>query len=315
MADSTGGNTNSQNLGLLVPTLIAFCFSFVIHLFIIVNNVNDWWKGRSVTSVDHIVTSLGISRLCIHCANTIYAIVNLFVKLSNVSLAILLWIYDFFFYSNIWLTTLLFTVFCLKISNFRTRLFLYLRGIIIHRTGHLLVASILLAAASCFRSLLIMHSNVIDEGTYNTTMNNVMGCIFINSPMYFIVGTSIPLALYVISSVLLFTSLCHHTVKMKKSSNLSINLETYYSAMKLVSVTFMYNTIYFPLYLVSVFYYSFYCIDLAWLNSFLEFLPVLHSSYLIYRTAKLRSNMFKVLQNVIDFFYERKHETSCSSRR
>ncbi|KAM4043897.1 uncharacterized protein ACNLHF_014194 [Anomaloglossus baeobatrachus] len=49
-----------------------------------------------------------------------------------------------------------------------------------------------------------------------------------------------------------------------------------------------------------------YSLSLIWLQIILGFLPVLHSSYLIYKTAKLRSQMSKVLQNVVDLFCQRK---------
>ncbi|KAG9466013.1 hypothetical protein GDO78_017364 [Eleutherodactylus coqui] len=307
MADSTKDDTDVQYLGLLVLALIALIAGLVIHSFIIGVNVTDWWKGRSVTPVDHIVTSLGISRMGIQCCNALYLIMATFLVSSPdspITLLIISLIYDLFSYTNFWLTSLLSIVLCLKISNFHTRLFLYLRGMIAHRTVYFIGASVLI---STFNSLINTFSEMTKGGMDNTTSHNVsMDCTFLNAMYSYTTGAFFPLLFYCISSVLLFSSLYHHTTKMKMSSNLSINLETYYSVMKFVSFTFIYNTVYFICFFVVLFYYYFNCANLGWLFMVSDFLPVLHSSYIIYRTPKLRSQMSKVLQNVMDFLFQRK---------
>ncbi|KAG9462825.1 hypothetical protein GDO78_023034 [Eleutherodactylus coqui] len=309
MADSTKGDTDVQDLGLLSSALIALIAGLVIHSFIIGVNVTDWWKGRSVTPVDHIVTCLGISRMCAQCANILYLFIYpLFQGSLHSRITLLKEIsYDFLIYANIWLTSLLSIVYCLKISNFHTRLFLYLRGMIVHRTVYLIGAAVLLSAVNSLISLLLAIPKVSNSETYHTTMANLMtNCSYIKTAYHHAIGISFPLLSYYISSVLLFTSLYHHTTKMKMSSNLSINLETYYSVMKFISITFIYNTVYFIWYICCMFYYYAYCVSPDWLYIVLDFLPVLHSSYLIYKTAKLRSQMSKVLQSVTDFLFQRK---------
>ncbi|KAM4043900.1 taste receptor type 2 member 4-like [Anomaloglossus baeobatrachus] len=307
MADSTEGDTNILSLGLLA--LITLIPGLVIHSFIIGVNVNDWWKGRSVTSVDHIVTSLGISRMTIQGAFTIYLFVDiLFQSHLNLEAPMLLIdaVHVFFTYANIWLTSLLCLVFCLKISNIRTRLFMYLRGMILPRTGPIIVASGLLSAFSSVMSLLIDFSAGTKSASYNVTMDLSLDCSYNYAIYGFSVGASISTLCSFISSSLLFATLFHHTITMKRSSNLSINLETYYSAMKLVSVTFIYNTIYLFGHFACGIYYLLICVHLTWPFIVLGFLPVLHSSYLIYRMAKLRSQMSKILQNVTDLIFQRK---------
>ncbi|KAG9465445.1 hypothetical protein GDO78_018354 [Eleutherodactylus coqui] len=268
MADSTEGDSDVQYLVLALITLIA---GLVIHSFIIGVNVSDWWKGRSLTPVDHIVTSLGISRMGAQCADTLYFFMYIF-SLSRmnslITLVIIGLVFDLFSHANFLLTSLLSIVFCLKISNHHSRLFLYLRGMIVNRTVYFLGASVLLSAVYSLITLL--------------------------------------LAITEISNVFLFTSLYHHITKMKMSRNLSISLETYYSALKLVFFTFLYNTIYFISYFVAPIIYYLYCVHPWWLFIVLDFLPVLHSFYLIYRTAKLRSQMSKILQSVTDFLFQRK---------
>ncbi|KAG9466668.1 hypothetical protein GDO78_016308 [Eleutherodactylus coqui] len=309
MAVSTEGTTGALYLGLLVPALIALIAGLVIHSFIIGVNVTDWWKGRSVTPVDHIVTSLGISRMCAQCVGILYTFIDILSLSSlelNITLLIISVIYHFFTYVNFWLTSLLSIVFCLKISNFHTRLFLYLRGTMAHRTVYFIVAVVLLSAVNSLM-LLTATTDVTESGTYNTTMQNLsMDCMISMHYVYsYTIGSLFPLLFYSISSVLLFTSLYQHTAKMKMSSNLSINLETYYSVMKFVSFTFIYNTLYIMGHFTCVFYYYFYCVILKWLYNLLDFLTVLNSSYLIYKTAKLRSQMFKILQNVTDILFQR----------
>ncbi|KAG8535895.1 hypothetical protein GDO81_027518 [Engystomops pustulosus] len=309
MDDSTGDDTDVLYF---VSSLTALVAGLVIHSFIIGVNVSDWWRGRSVTPVDHIVTSLGITRICTQSTITLYIILRAFYRryLDIVFVILLIFnrIYDFFTYVNIWLTCLLSIVLCLKISNLHTRLFLYLRRMISHGTGPLIVASIISSAVS---SLIILFA--ITEVNYGkiynkTTDNQLTDCIEVHSLYLYTIGTFFPLLFYCTSSVLLFVSLYHHTTRMKMSSNLSINLETYYSAMRFVAFTFTYNTVYLAGHFTTALYFYLNCVILTWLSIVLEFLPALHSSYLIYRTAKLRSQMSKVLQGVMDFFLPRKDE-------
>ncbi|KAG9466556.1 hypothetical protein GDO78_016424 [Eleutherodactylus coqui] len=308
MADSTEGDTDAQYLGRLVLALIGLMPGLVIHSFIVGVNVTDWWKRRSVTPVDHIVTSLGISRMCIQCANAVHFFFHpLSWRSQHASVTLILGIsYDFLIYVSIWLTSLLSIVFCLKISNFHTRLFLYLKGMIVHRMVYFIVASVLLSAMNSLITLLLGITKVFNNGTYNKTMSNLTYCTIIDSVYPVTIGAIFPLFFYCFSSVLLFTSLYHHITKMKMSSNLSISLETYYSMMKFVAFNSIYNTAYLIYYFFCIFYYYVYCVSLDWFLVILGFLPVLHSSYLIYRTAKLRSRMSKVFQNVTDFIFQRK---------
>ncbi|XP_056419445.1 taste receptor type 2 member 7-like [Hyla sarda] len=295
-------------LDVLFPELIALIAGLVIHSFIIVINVTDWLNGRSVTPVDWVVTSLGISRMCTQCAATMYMLLSsLFLK-KLYAIQVILDVIDIFFaYTNIWLTSLLSIVFCLKISNLRTRLFLYLRRMIDQRTVHFIVGSVPLSLLNCLYPLLVAITEINKHETFNTTMDNLLtDCAYINIFYSHIIGSIIPILFCPISSILLFTSLYRHITKMKMSGNLSINLETYYSAMTFVFFTFLYNSSYFTVHFVSFFFYFIHCLTLPWLYIALDFLPVLHSSYLIYRISKLRSHMSKVLQNVIDLFFQKK---------
>ncbi|KAG9464305.1 hypothetical protein GDO78_020160 [Eleutherodactylus coqui] len=309
MADSAEGDNVVQYLGFLVLALIALIAGLVIHSFIIGVNVTDWWQGRSVTPVDHIVTSLGISRMCTQCAITLYFILlGVFWRNRDSRVTFTIGtVYSLLISANIWLTSLFSIVLCLKISNFHTRLFLYLRGMIAHRTVYFIGAAVLLSAVNILIILLLVITKVSSGETYNTTITDLMtNCTNIDSVYPVTIGAFFPLLFYYIPSVLLFTSLYHHTTKMKMSSNLSINLETYYSVMKFVSITFIYNTVYFICFFSDIFLYHAYCQTHDWLLIVLGFLPVLHSSYLIYRTAKLRSQMSKVIQDVTNLLFQKK---------
>ncbi|KAG8548275.1 hypothetical protein GDO81_025889 [Engystomops pustulosus] len=288
---------------------MALIAGLVVHSFIIGVNVRDWWRGRSVTPVDHIVTSLGISRIFTQFAVTlVFFLVILFPKspILQISTDVIDAVYDIMAVNNFCLTSLLSIVLCLNISNLHTTLFLYLRRMISHRTGRLIVASGIYSVLKTFLILLMANTTNCNSATHNTTRDSLSKCIYINSIYNIITGTFFPLLFYLTSSVLLFISLYHHTTRMKMSSNLSINLETYYSTMRFVGFTFLYKTMYFFGNISAFMHYFFYCVTLDWLYLVLEFLPVLHSSYLIYRTAKLRNQMSKVLQNLVDFVLQRK---------
>ncbi|XP_069830357.1 taste receptor type 2 member 16-like [Dendropsophus ebraccatus] len=311
MVDSTQSDTMVLSLGILTYLeLIALVTGLVIHSFIIAVNVNDWLKGRSMTPVDQVLTFLGISRMCTQCDVTLGVLMHTYYQanlFSDVAMLIMSMIFSFFTYANIWLTSLLSIVYCLKISTLRTRLFLYLRGMIDRRTVYFIVASVFLSIIKSFLPFSRPDTGMIQGGTNTTTIENPSRN---DNIIYFLyshtISASIPLLFNFISSILLFCSLYHHVTKMKISNNLSINLETYYSAMRFVAITFIYNFVFFIGYFADIIYYYLYCEDIVWLYSALGCLPALHSSYLIYRTAKLRSQMSKVLHNVIDFLFQRK---------
>ncbi|XP_044146877.1 taste receptor type 2 member 7-like, partial [Bufo gargarizans] len=198
----------------------------VIHSFIIAVNVNDWWKGRSVTPVDHIVTSVCISRICSQSEFVLYSFVDTLSmknKYSFLTLGIMGTISMFFTYVNFWLTALLSIVFCLKISNFQTRLFLYLRRIIVQRTAYFIVASVLLSTFNCLIFLSTVITQMTKGGTNNVTMDDVFtDCKHNNSMYIYTIGTFFPLLFCCISSILLFISLYHHITRMKMSNMLVI---------------------------------------------------------------------------------------------
>ncbi|KAG8541487.1 hypothetical protein GDO81_028920 [Engystomops pustulosus] len=145
MAGSAEGGTNVLYLGLLVPALMALVAGLVIHSFIIGVNVSDWWRGRSVTPVDLIVTLLGILRICAQSAITLDVFLGRFLPLDFLMFTV----YLFFTNANVLVTSLLSFIYCLKISNLHTRLFLYLRRMISHRTGRLIVFLLLFSAVNC----------------------------------------------------------------------------------------------------------------------------------------------------------------------
>ncbi|KAG8548277.1 hypothetical protein GDO81_025891 [Engystomops pustulosus] len=186
---------------------MALIAGLVIHSFIIGVNVSAWWRGGSVTPVDRIVTSLGISRIGAQSANALFYVVQFLLSYLDINLTIVIieMLYDFFISANTWLTSLLSIVLCVKISNLHTRLFLYLRRMILPRTRRLIAASALLSALNVLLTLWIAFTKVTIGGTHNIAMDDVaIDCTNTNSflPSCYSIFNFTDFLLYLLSSPL-----------------------------------------------------------------------------------------------------------------
>ncbi|XP_077908533.1 taste receptor type 2 member 8 [Ictidomys tridecemlineatus] len=90
----------------------------------------DWIKKRKISSIDYVLASLAISRMCLIAIMVLHGIfVTLYLDVykNQKILVVINSLWTFFNYLNMWFTTCLNVFYCLKIANFSHPFFLWLK--------------------------------------------------------------------------------------------------------------------------------------------------------------------------------------------
>ncbi|XP_055971103.1 taste receptor type 2 member 43-like [Sorex fumeus] len=183
--------------------------------FIVLVNGIDWIKRRKISSVDQILTALAVSRIgllwgiLLNCYTNVLKSVsyNLEVRLFTQ----IVWIVNNHF--SVWLATSLSIFYLLKIANFSSFLFLYLK-----RRVESVLTVVLLASLLFFLSHFGIASiyNIIPTNRGNKTWKTEpMEVEQFPNMVVFTLANFIPFAMSLISLVLLISSLSNHLKKMK----------------------------------------------------------------------------------------------------
>ncbi|XP_030414212.1 taste receptor type 2 member 119-like, partial [Gopherus evgoodei] len=209
-------------------------------------------------------------------------------------------LYIFCMYLNtlsLWFATWLSVFYCMKIANFSQPLFLWLKRRISGLVPRLLMSSLLVSLVTCLLSV-----NVIDRKNIGNSTNNLSGNIRVecshnvNSSsgltILHMLGYSFPFFIFVVSAVLLITSLWRHTKRMEKNTNISRDTITdaHVSVIKgLIAFIFFYISYFVAtlLFLLNIFahgslYFSWFCVLVA------AAYPSGHSVILILGNPKLK---------------------------
>ncbi|XP_063775272.1 taste receptor type 2 member 39-like [Pseudophryne corroboree] len=261
----------------------------VIHSFIAAVNVTCWLKGRAVTSIDQVLTCLGISRMLIQIFSFLDLVFHFHIHLDpgNILDTTIECALIFVNYSSIWFATLFSVVFCLKIAVFSNALYLRLKVFISTRIVHLIAASIVISFCYILMFLYLKNSLVSTNSTevFLTTSSRLPEMerryIFL-----FIFGNIVPLLIYCMATVLLIISLCIHLTRMKCNDNFSVHLRAYYTAIRSILFCFLFNALHVASNLIALHYML--VIGALWFHIILNVLPIIHSLHLIHKIGPLR---------------------------
>lgn len=225
----------------LIAGMGEFIVGKVGNGFIVLVNCIDWMKGRKLSSVDYLLTSLALSQISFLWTMLFELLLKVFwpCLYANDKITISLstaWTLSNHF--STWIATCLSVFYFLKIANFSHASFLWLR----QRTSRVLV---MLLLGSSF----LLSSNFFLSETFNTFWINRYRTYqrnsswpsdssvtqYRNSLVAFSLTYLIPLLLSLCSLVLLFFSLKRHTRNLQLSSScLDISTEAHKRAMKMV---------------------------------------------------------------------------------
>uniref|UniRef100_A0A8C4W128 Taste receptor type 2 n=1 Tax=Gopherus evgoodei TaxID=1825980 RepID=A0A8C4W128_9SAUR len=240
-----------------------FIAGILANGLIIIVNFSEWIRNRKLTCCDVILTSLGISRFFLQCTIIINNILFQIPQGIDEWCAMLrpltvVWI--FLNTLSLWFATWLSVFYCVKIASFRQPLFLWLKQRISGLVPQLLMGSFLVSLVTCLTSI-----NAIERKYIDHSMNNLSGNITregqykldLSSSVFILsmFGYSSPFIIFIISSVLLITSLWRHSKRMEKTTSSSRDTitEAHVRAIKgLISFIFFYISYFVALLTISV---------------------------------------------------------------
>lgn len=282
----------------------------MINSFIVGVNIVDWLQRRSISATDKILTTLGTSRIVLQIASFSYGIMTTFFK-GYLNASPIRYAVDvaevFSTQFNFCLTTLLSVVFCLKVSNFHTDFLRKIKRFILQRVIHFIIISLLFSI--CYASIQTWEDDFVTfiYAPCNTTTGGTDGfTVNVAFLLIFVLGNTLPFLVYCFASLFLVVSLCHHIYKIRANGNLTIQMDTYYTVIKFMAISFLYYTVHSVAVQVIIYYYYFHQVDSLLLYAIVDAIPVLQSIYLIWAKAKLRNRINKVLQRMARCLHNRK---------
>nr|XP_027779778.1 taste receptor type 2 member 8 [Marmota flaviventris] len=264
----------------------------------------DWIKKRKISSIDYVLASLAISRMCLIAIIVLHGIlVTLYLDVyENQKICIVvnsLW--TFFNYLSMWFTTCLNVFYCLKIANFSHPFFLWLRW----KTDRM-VHWVLLG---CFTISFAVGIIVFPTVTYgyklhylikNTGNITEMSKIQYFEPItLFNLFALVPFIFSLISFFLLIISLRRHINRMKMNSKScrDPNTQAHVKAMIIITSFFFFFFIYCVFSLLVTFSYLITEQMLAIMvgEAVAILYPSGHSVILIFGNNKLRQPSVRML--------------------
>ncbi|XP_029773749.1 taste receptor type 2 member 3 [Suricata suricatta] len=244
----------------LVLSAAQFILGMLGNGFIVVVNGSSWFKNKTVSLSDFIITNLALSRIVLLCILSVDGILTVFsYKMHDEG--IVMQIIDIFWtftnHLSIWLATCLSVLYCLKIASFSHPTFLWLKWRVSRMIIQMILGALLLSCASALSLVheFKMYSVFIRmDGTANVTeyvrkkrneykLVHVLGTLW-NLP---------PLVVSLASYFLLILSLGRHTRQMQQSGASSRDQSTkaHKRAIKIIFSVLLLFLLYFLAFLIT----------------------------------------------------------------
>ncbi|XP_021546436.1 taste receptor type 2 member 7 [Neomonachus schauinslandi] len=286
-----------------------FSMGILGNAFIGLVNCMGWIENRKIASVDLILTSLAISRICLLCIILLDCFILVLypdVYTTGKQMRII----DFFWtltnHLSVWFATCLSIFYFLKIANFFHPLFLWVKRRIDSVIPRILLGCLVL---SVFISLFVTE-NLNDDFRYcvKTKKTNLTVRCRVNKAQYasikicFNLLTLFPFSVSLISFLLLILSLWRHTRQMQLNATgcRDFSIEAHVGAMKAVISFLLLFIAYCLAFLVATSSYFMPETELAVVTGELIALiyPSSHSFTLILGSNKLRQASLRMLWKV-----------------
>nr|XP_004611452.1 unnamed protein product [Sorex araneus] len=289
--------------------------------FIVLVNYNDWVKTRKFSLADQIMVALAISRIGFLCVFLIvwYA---LFFDVSSYSLEVFIilnmaWVVSY--HSSMWLATSLSIFYLLKIANFSSLLFLYLKRRVKRVVLIILMGSLVFFMFNLLLSILDENEWVSQHRGNRTVRNKREKIIHLSNMSVFTLTTFTAFVMSLTSFVLLIFSLWKHLRNMQAEGKESQDpsTEVHIRAIKTMTSYLLLSACYFVSLLISV--WSSNRIQnrtvLHVLQSYLGLYPSIHSFFLIWGNKKLQQSFLSFLCQLRLRLTERKRTLFASGRK
>ncbi|XP_068039396.1 taste receptor type 2 member 7-like [Anomalospiza imberbis] len=275
-----------------------------INAFLVCVLCIAWVKKKTLNSNEKILLLLGCSRFCYLCFSWVYKFLSFiypnYLYVPTI-LQLAVFFQAFFNHCNLWFSACLCGFYCIKIANFKSRFFIYLKVKIDRMVPWLLLGSGALALAVGIIAYDVAdkphcnNSNSTGQGNFGTAYIKMDKHFF---PSFFLAGFEYAASFMAVifSAVFLLFSLWRHKRKMQTKSMKDLSMDAHIRAMKsILSFLVMYSINFvclvlsmvyvtkkgnFMTFLIVVFQYTF---------------PGLHSLVLVFSNPKLEKTLLKFL--------------------
>ncbi|NWT06207.1 T2R41 protein, partial [Mionectes macconnelli] len=271
-----------------------------INAFIVSVICMSWIKKKTLNSNEKILLVLGSSRFCLLCISWVLSLLaiiyskNLYV---HPTVKVVVSIYNFLNYFNLWVSACLCGFYCIKIANFRNRFFIYLKVKIDRIVPWLLLGSVL------FTFTVSILANATSEKLRSENWNSTCSGNFWEESIkmdehlfhiYFIAGFGYSASFMAVtfSAILLLFSLWRHKHSMQTNSMKDLSMDAHIKAMKSIFSFFVMYSLNFICLILTIIYSvkngsDIMLIVLVYLCVF----PSVHSLILIFSNPKLKNTL------------------------
>ncbi|KAM5262741.1 taste receptor type 2 member 7-like [Ctenodactylus gundi] len=303
---------------LVVVAAGEFSVGMLGNAFIGLVNFMDWTKTRKFASIDLILTSLALSRICLLCAVLLDCVIlvqypDLYDNTEEMKTIDFLWTLTN--HLSVSFATCLGVFYFFKIANFFHPLFLWMK----HRVDRAVPRTLLLCVVLSVLLSLPVTGNLNDDFRRCVKRKNKVNVTWkcgINKHLYASIKVSlnltmlVPFAVSLVSFLLLIVSLQRHTKRMKlhASGHRDPSREAHMRAMRALSSFLLLFVAYCLTFLIATSSYFMPETELAvmWGELMALIYPSSHSFILILGNRKLRRASLKVIQRIKNTFRRRK---------
>ncbi|XP_043823474.1 taste receptor type 2 member 41-like [Dromiciops gliroides] len=209
---------------IVIYVLLSF-LGIMANGFIVVVLGREWVRCHHLSPCDMILISLGASRFCLQWVGMIQNFYYFLHNLQYYTTRHYFGIYwDFLNSATFWFGTLLSVFFCVKIANFTHPIFLWLKWRVEGLVPWLLLGSLLISFIVTML-FFVGNNDLYQEFLKETFSGNITIYAFTKKLEihYFLplklITLSVPCSIFVVSTVLLITSLRRHTWRMQQSAH------------------------------------------------------------------------------------------------
>nr|XP_048288765.1 taste receptor type 2 member 140-like [Myodes glareolus] len=236
---------------LLIILSVEFIIGILGNAFMALVNIMGWVKRGKISVVDQILTALAISRI------TFLLLIIIIILISVLCPALLItekmiriinasWILTNHF--SIWLATCLSVFYFLKIANFSSSLFLYLKW----RVKNVVLVTLLVSLLIFFVNIIVINTYIdvwVDRYKLNTSHSSITSnaqlhkLVLLTNTMF----TLIPFTVSLITFFLLMFSLWRHLKNIQNNAKGSqdINITAHIKTLQMVVAFLLLYTVFF----------------------------------------------------------------------
>ncbi|XP_036614645.1 taste receptor type 2 member 134-like [Trichosurus vulpecula] len=271
--------------------------------FIIIVLGREWVRSWSLPPGDMILASLSISRFFLQWTAILNDFYAYFSPANNSTYLGIIW--NFTNVATFWFTTWLAVFYCVKISSFTHPVFLWLKWRISRFVPWLLLWSLLISALICISPFLKTYLvfQLPDTGNYSekTTLDDMRYAshrhFFMPLQLFILL---IPFSFFLVSTILLISSLCRHMGNMQHHSagpqdpSMQVHITTLKS---LFFFLILYTSYVLPL-IISLRAPILVCSSQFWIWEVVIYAGIsIHPAFLILNSSKLRRALKKMLHD------------------